>query len=94
METRVSPSRGRNEAKQSEPKGGSLEYLVFNPFPPRLAKTNPFVILLCLTADNFLNKGELLVGKGLKRQAKQERKMQRKTLTGKQTTHTKREVGK
>ena len=25
----------------------------FNPFPPRLAKNGPFVILLCLTPDDF-----------------------------------------
>ena len=28
-----------------------------NPFPPRLAKTGPFVILLCLMPDNFICQG-------------------------------------
>ena len=28
-------------------------YLFLNPFPPRLAKTNPMIILLCLMPDYF-----------------------------------------
>ena len=29
----------------------------FNPFPPRLAKTTPSIILLCLTPDDFTHPG-------------------------------------
>ena len=32
--------------------------LKFNPFPPRPAKTSPFVILLCLTQGNFTREGK------------------------------------
>ena len=44
---------------KQEPLGGKgltgpiCPYLFLNPFPPRLAKTGPFVILLCLMPDNF-----------------------------------------
>ena len=32
-----------------------------NPFTPRLAKTTPFVILLCLMPDDFTHQGRALV---------------------------------
>ena len=36
----------------------------YNPFPPRLAKTGHFVILLCLTRQFYASKESLWVGKG------------------------------
>ena len=33
-----------------------------NPFPPRQAKTGPFVILVCLKADNFTHQGRASSG--------------------------------
>ena len=33
---------------------------LLNPFPPKPAKTGPFIILLCLTPDDFTHQGRTL----------------------------------
>ena len=35
----------------------ALKKMLMNPFPPRQAKTGSFVILLCLTSDDFTRQG-------------------------------------
>ena len=37
--------------------GPICPFLFLNPFPPRPAKTTPFVTLLCLMPDNFTRHG-------------------------------------
>ena len=41
-------------------------WYIINPFPPRPAKTGPFIILLCQCQTILLIKGEPLGGKGLR----------------------------
>ena len=53
------------ELTDCETMQGGMIFDDLDPFPPRVAKTSPFIILLCLMPDDLLVKGEPLNGKEL-----------------------------